>query len=133
MDDAVSTGRAQVVRYEGATVLTVVEEIDIATAGALRRTVLELLDERPKTLVVDLRLMSFVGSSGISVLVGAVHRADRLGVHLAVVTAGRCVGRALEITRADELVTVYRCPAEASSFVPKPRGGAEVPSMPGVR
>jgi anti-anti-sigma factor len=133
MGNAVSTGCSPIVRDGGSAVLVVVEAVDVATAGALRKSLHDLLDERPETVVLDLRRVAFFGSSGISALVGAVHRADRLGVRLVVAAAKRGVLRTLEITGATELVTVFACPEEAlASFVPKPRAGAEIRSTQGV-
>ena len=133
MDNAVSTGCSPIVRDGGTAVLVVVAEVDVATAGALRKALHDLLDERPETLVLDLRRVAFFGSSGISILVGAVQRADRLGVRLVVAASKHGVLRALEITGATELVAVFARPEEAfASFVPKPRAGADVSSTQGV-
>ncbi|MCS7482015.1 STAS domain-containing protein [Umezawaea endophytica] len=133
MGDAMSTGCSLTVRNGGVVVLSVVEEVDMATAGAVRRALHDLLDERPDTLVLDLRRVAFFGSSGISALVGAAHRADRLGVRLVVATTRRGVLRALEITGAADLVAVVASPEQAvASSVPEPRDGARIRFTQGV-
>jgi anti-anti-sigma factor len=132
--NAAPIGPVTVIRHEGTAVLAVTGEIDIATVGPLRTVLHGLLDERLTSIVVDLEDVDFFGSSGISTLVDAVHRADRLGVRLSVATAKHAVRRGLEITRTDELLTVYGSVAEAlGAAVPPPRDGVEIQQMPGVR
>jgi anti-anti-sigma factor len=132
--NAAQTGPVQVFRHGGTAVLVVTGEIDIATVGPMRTMLHELLDERTAWIVVDLEEVDFFGSSGISTLVDAVHRADRLGVRLSVATSRHAVLRGLEITRTDELLTVYGSVVEAlGTAVPPPRDDVGARPMPGVR
>ncbi|HEX6346219.1 STAS domain-containing protein [Umezawaea sp.] len=134
MDDVVSAGFAQISRRRGATVLTVAAEVDMATSGVLRWVLYELLGERPATLVLDLHRVGFFGSSGTNALIGAVHRAERLGVRFVVAADKRAVLRVLAVTGAADLVAVYGCVPEAlEAFVPRPRAGAGLRVPSGVR
>jgi anti-anti-sigma factor len=64
-------------RHDGTTVVTAAGEIDLASAPQLRECLANVSNRR---VVVDLRAVSFLDSSGISVLVSARNRqlaADR--------------------------------------------------------
>jgi anti-sigma B factor antagonist len=54
--------------------LKVIGEIDVATSPALRRALHELVDQGAAEVVVDLSQTTFIDSSGLGVLVGALRR-----------------------------------------------------------
>ena len=85
------------VHRDGATaVVTPCGEVDLATVCALRVA----LDKagRCAVLVLDLREMSFMDSSGVGVLVDERRRAGREGFCLRVVSGPPVVQRLLEVT-----------------------------------
>ena len=82
-------GSTRVVRVSG--------EIDILSAPALRDALLPALESAP-SVVVDLSEVSFLGSSGLAVLVEAREQAQRDGHELRLVRPSRIVTRALEAT-----------------------------------
>ena len=108
---------------DGVVILEVVGEVDMATAPRLRVEVSRLLDARPTALVIDLRGVTFFGSTGISMLVEAQHHARRLGVPLGVAATQPTVLRPLAATEVDALVTIRPDPAVAAAAVlgPEPR------------
>jgi len=60
---------------EGGSVITVIGELDLAAASALRSAFERAIDEHGEHAVeVDMRACSFVDSSGIATLVGAARR-----------------------------------------------------------
>ena len=56
-------------------VLIVMGELDIATSGAFVAAIQERLGERP--LLLDLRELSFIDSSGVHAIDGIIAQADR--------------------------------------------------------
>ena len=62
----------------------VVGEIDLATAGDVETPLLELLDSGFDTVVLDLREVSFLDSSGIHVLVSTDRYAASRGARLSI-------------------------------------------------
>jgi anti-sigma B factor antagonist len=54
--------------------LRVVGEVDVASSPALRAKIAELLDGGADRIVLDLSEMTFIDSSGLGVLVGALKR-----------------------------------------------------------
>jgi anti-sigma B factor antagonist len=90
---------------DGARVLQVSGEIDILGAPALRSALVLALEES-KLVVLDLSGVSFLGSSGLAVLVEAREQAQRASQDLRLVCTTRIVLRALEATGLRELFVV---------------------------
>jgi anti-sigma B factor antagonist len=59
---------------DGTWILAVAGEIDVATSPELRRELHQLADREPASLVLDLSAVTFIDSSGLGVLVGALKR-----------------------------------------------------------
>ncbi len=59
---------------DGTWILTVSGEIDVATSPELRRELHQVADREPARLVVNLRDVTFIDSSGLGVLVGILKR-----------------------------------------------------------
>lgn len=91
---------------EGGRSLRVTGEIDLATSPLLRDSVMEQLAQAPRRLVLDLRGVDFLGSSGLAVLVEIRTEALRRDVGLQLVTNSRAVLRALTATGLIELFDV---------------------------
>jgi anti-sigma B factor antagonist len=83
---------------EGVLVLTPTGEIDISTAGVLRRATREAVDAEPRSVVVDLSGLTFCGSTGLVTLIDAREHADRRGVGFGTAGGRRIIRRVLEIT-----------------------------------
>ena len=79
-------------------------ELDIATARALEQLLTELERDRWPTVVLDLRHLSFMDSSGIRALLSAHRRIGRRGGRLVVRHPARCVRRTLAAVGADSIL-----------------------------
>lgn len=84
--------------HDGRAVFVPRGELDLATAAQLEEPVLAALDEG-RSVVIDLRELAFMDSSGVRVLIAAHGRAGDGGVRLALVRPpdGGPVARILEI------------------------------------
>jgi anti-sigma B factor antagonist len=101
--------------HGGAVHLTLRGELDLATAPELEQLVNERIDAGDE-VVVDLRPLEFMDSSGIRVLVASHTRAGRVGTKLVVVRppAGSAVAKIVEVSGLDgELNLVDDPPAAA--------------------
>lgn len=90
---------------DGAQVLRAVGEIDTTSAPALRGALLPALAES-ELVVLDLTEVSFLGSSGLAVLVEAREHPEPGTDRLRLVCTNRIVLRALEATGLRELFHV---------------------------
>jgi len=88
----------------GASVLTLSGELDVASAGSLEQALSEVAND--KHLVIDLRQLEFIDSTGLSVLVAANQRALDSGQRLGIVNGGTQVQRLLTLTGLTERLQV---------------------------
>ena len=82
----------------GVLVITPAGEVDLSTAGVLRKAAYDAVDSGPNRLVVDLSGLSFCGSTGLVVLMDTRGHACAHGVSFRTAAAARPVRRVLEIT-----------------------------------
>ena len=84
----------------------VVGEIDLATADEVEMPLLELFDSGFAHVVVDLRDVSFMDSSGIRVLITAHQHAENLGGRLSIVVGASRIRQTLELSGAIDYLGV---------------------------
>jgi len=101
----------------GRTVVTVIGDVDLATAPDLRTRLADLAVRGPH-LVVDLDGVDLLDSTGLGVLVGARRRARQAGGDLALVCSEGRLADLLAATDLDRVFTVHRSLAEALSGEP---------------
>jgi anti-sigma B factor antagonist len=85
-------------------------ELDLESADRLR-AVLAQPEARGDTVVLDLRRVTFIDSSGLSVIVGQTHQAAEHQFRFAVAVGGApAVSRLFELTGLDDRVTLIDQP-----------------------
>jgi len=89
-------------------VVAVRGELDLFTAPELRSLIADLIDQGKTGLVVDLVETSFIDSSGLAALVGALKRVAAAGGRLVLVNAGSGsrLARTLTLTGLDRVLEV---------------------------
>jgi anti-sigma B factor antagonist len=92
-------------RHGGAQV-ALTGELDIATAPKLEDEVRRLEAEGRKLIVIDLRGLEFMDSSGLRALLAADTRARERGARLVLVRGDDRIQRVLRITRLDERLEI---------------------------
>jgi anti-sigma B factor antagonist len=85
-------------------VLKVAGEIDVYTAPELRQRVISLIDDGARHVIVDLRAVDFLDSTGLGVLVGSLRRLRTHEGSLDLVTDG---GRILQLFRITGLTNAF--------------------------
>ena len=95
--------------------LTLRGELDLATAPELEQLVNERIDAGDE-VVVDLRALEFMDSSGIRVLVASHARAGRVGTELIVVRppTGSAVAKIVEVSGLDGELNLVDDPPPAA-------------------
>jgi anti-sigma B factor antagonist len=97
------------------TVLEIGGEIDVYTAPRVRERLVEILDGGQKHLVVDLRRVDFLDSTGLGVLVG-IHRRLRSGAgSLTLVCPHEKLMKIFRITGLDTVFDIYPSVEEATN------------------
>ena len=89
----------------GSVVVRLAGELDLEVAGTVAAAVEDLLDDGFPHVVVDLRELSFLDSSGIHMLVAAQRSAERRHRALSLIRGPQHVQRVLELTATESLFT----------------------------
>jgi anti-sigma B factor antagonist len=93
-------------------------EVDLATCPQLRDVLAELVDGGVYHLLVDLKQVSFLDSSGISALIGVLRRVRERGGSVGLIAPRPQVRRVLELTGVATLLAIYPTLDEAVPVVP---------------
>lgn len=88
-------------------------EIDLASLEPLERELAPVVQRHPPVLVLDLRAVSFLDSSGLRLILRLDRRQREAGGRLAVVRGGRRVARVLELTGAADHLELIDDPGQA--------------------
>jgi len=101
------------VRNEGrALVFAVAGELDLASSPTLEQELEKVRDADVDLVIIDLRELRFMDSTGLHALVKANKRATEAGRRFAVVKGGAQIQRLLSLTGVSELLTVGDSPEE---------------------
>ena len=104
--------RLEVQSQGRATVIAVRGELDLASSPALQEELDRVSASDAEMLIIDLRELDFMDSTGLSVLVRAHQRAEEQGRQLAVVKGPQQVQRLLSLTGVSDRMTVVDNPEE---------------------
>jgi anti-sigma B factor antagonist len=96
----------------GGTVLALSGELDLVSSAALEAELERVNASAPELVIVDLRKLEFIDSTGLSTLVKADQRAQDAGSRFAVVNGPPQVQRLLSLTGIGERMTVVQTPEE---------------------
>ncbi len=100
---------------QGFPVITVVGEIDVATAPQLRESLHRVIAEGRATVVLDLLDVTFLDSTALGVLVGGLKRCREMGGELHVVVTDPRIKKIFEITGLNKVFPLVDTVAEVKS------------------
>lgn len=95
-----------------AVVIGVTGELDLASSPALERELERGVASQAEVVVVDLRQLEFMDSTGLSVLVRAHQRATENGQRFGIVRGPQQVQRLLSLTGVADRLTLADSPDE---------------------
>ena len=114
-----TVGQHSVVKLSG--------EVDIASTAALRDNLLGLVNRGVPSLVVDLRDVTFIDSSGVGTLLRVFHRQTLLGGAVHFVADQPAVLRVFELMQLDRRLHLTTSLAEVDRCCPAlPSDGAKM-------
>ena len=88
-------------------VVQVAGEIDVYTAASLREKLAELIDADHTDVIVDLTGVTFMDSTGLGVLVGALKKVRGFGGRLQLVIDQEKVIKVFRITALTQVFTIH--------------------------
>jgi anti-sigma B factor antagonist len=98
--------------HSGITIVDVSGDIDMGTSPALRKTLLEAL-KKTSRLVVNLRQVRYVDSSGIASLVEVLKEAHNKQKRLILFGLNKAVHEVLQLTRLSKIFEIRETEEEA--------------------
>jgi anti-sigma B factor antagonist len=98
-------------------VLAVRGEIDLFTAPELKQVLAEAIQAGRNRIIVDLTETSFLDSTALGVLIGAVKRLRSRHGALAIVNVDENIAKTFEITGLDQIFTILATREEAVEAV----------------
>ena len=99
-------------RTDGQVRLTLDGELDISSASRVEREIALVEDGAPGVLIIDLRRLRFMDSTGLRIVVSANARAEAAQRRLVVVRGPETVQRIFRITRLEERLEMVDDPAQ---------------------
>lgn len=103
-----------IVRRDGALAVTAVQgDFDLRSAAEVRSALVQLVDDGARRLVVDLTETTFLDSTALGALVGALKRARSAEGDVELVCTDRSIVRIFQITGLDRVFTIHRTLDEA--------------------
>ena len=90
-----------------ASALTLRGEIDVYTAPRLRQAIIDLVDGGATQIVVDMRGVDFLDSTGLGVLVGGLKRVKIKDGSLSIVTTQDKILKIFDITGLNKVFPIY--------------------------
>jgi anti-sigma B factor antagonist len=105
--------RVEVRKEDGAIEIVVSGELDLASSPALEEELARALKSESALVIVDLRELEFMDSTGLSVIVKAHQAAEQAGRRLCLVKGPAQVQRLLNLTGVAERLRVVDAPEDA--------------------
>ena len=110
-----SNFRVEVRSEAGAPLLSVHGELDLASSPVLEEELERARELRPALIIIDLRELDFMDSTGLSILIRAHQDAEEAGHRLAIVNGSRQVRRLLSLTGVADRLTIVDDPAQLTA------------------
>jgi anti-anti-sigma factor len=93
-------------------------EVDLDTSADIAQTIQQALSPCPPVLVLDMTRVSFMSSTGLSILIATEHQTREAGVELRLAASQRAVLRPIQITGLTEVFDIYPTVVEAARIRP---------------
>jgi anti-sigma B factor antagonist len=103
--------------------VAVAGEVDLYTAPALKRALRDAVDQGGRRILVDLSQATFIDSTTLGVLIGALKRIRPLGGELVIVCRNPNIRKIFAITLLDRIFEVF---PTVEAAMPRIAGGAAV-------
>ena len=97
-------------QHPGQARVVLIGELDIASSEGLENELAAIEADSPETVVLDLRRVEFIDSTGLRALIAADQRARSEGRRLAVVRGPNAVERLLAVTQLDQRLEIVDDP-----------------------
>jgi anti-sigma B factor antagonist len=105
------------VLHDGGWIMVLRGELDLNTAPRLKAAFVQALASDPGRIVVDLRQVTVLDSSGLAAIVGAHRRLTKTGGTLDIVVGDRGTALKFKVTGLDQLMRIWSAPPPIGALV----------------
>ncbi|MBW3622887.1 MAG: STAS domain-containing protein [Armatimonadetes bacterium] len=102
---------------QGVPLLEISGDIDLSTLPHLQRALEGALNKKPQRLIIDLRKVSFVDSSGVGALIGAKKKLMTRHGELYIICGEDHVRRKLGLMRLGNIMRLHSTPEEVCECI----------------
>ncbi|MBI2842442.1 MAG: STAS domain-containing protein [Armatimonadetes bacterium] len=99
---------------EGIPVIGLSGEVDAYTCSRFRDTMIDVIEEGNANIVVSMKDVEYIDSSGLGTLVGGLKRASEKGGKIAVVCSSPQIRKVFEITGLEKVFPLFRSERDAA-------------------
>lgn len=107
-----STFKVDVRTENGAPLLRISGELDLASSPTLEQALEQATASSPSLIIIDLRDLDFMDSTGLSVLIRAHQQAQQGGHRLGIINGSRQIRRLLSLTGVADRLTIVDRPED---------------------
>jgi anti-sigma B factor antagonist len=111
---------------DGVSAIAVAGEVDLYTAPALKQAISGAIDSGARSLLIDLSRTTFIDSTTLGVLMGAVKRLRPAGGELAIACSDPNVRKIFAITLLDRIFAIFASPDQAAAHLREAAAAARV-------
>jgi len=104
----------KVERVDGRAVVRIAGEFDLAATRAVDEALLEIEGESPEVVVLDLREVTFLDSTGLRTITSADARARETGHELRIVRGPEQIQKLLFVTGMDKILPLVDDPGQSA-------------------
>lgn len=97
-----------VVELQGHKVLTVYGYVDAHTGSQFKKSIIDVLDGTNKDLIIDMRNVSYMDSTGISILVSVLKRISPYGGTVNLVGCEPHIDRLFSVTKMSSFIALHQ-------------------------
>jgi anti-sigma B factor antagonist len=103
----------EVSQTRAATVMTLGGELDVVCADAFKRRFSDATEDEPAHVVIDLRELTFIDSTGLALLLGVNEMSQDGGFHLSIISAENDAARKIfRMTGTERLLPLVDAPSD---------------------
>lgn len=92
----------------GVLIVEMPERMVMANAPQVRNEIKEIISSKSSKIVIDLRPVEFVDSSGLSVLISSLNAAKELGGDVVLLDPSKTVRSLIELTRLHHVFQIFQ-------------------------
>jgi anti-sigma B factor antagonist len=92
---------------QGATIVQIKGDVDLYSSPQVRSAIMELTEKKTPAILVDLRDVGYMDSSGVATLVEGLQQVGRYGGKFKLMHLASAVREVFELSRLDKVFEIY--------------------------